>query len=158
MVLGDRHIDQYVGIEHVLVVRRIDHDGHGAVVLGGAAEHRRPADVDLLDRLVDHLPPTEELQGEEPIQLAIIGRPNVGKSSLLKIKGTEIQQRIQKLTVDAAGIYAAAWGGAGAGPKFARSGMSGYLSSRAYTIYGGASEVQKDVIAKNVLGIKRSAT
>jgi alkylation response protein AidB-like acyl-CoA dehydrogenase len=36
--------------------------------------------------------------------------------------------------------------------------MSGYLSSRAYTIYGGASEVQKDVIAKNVLGIKRSAT
>ena len=38
---------------------------------------------DLLDRLVDHLPPTEELQGEEPIQLAIIGRPNVGKSSLL---------------------------------------------------------------------------
>jgi GTPase len=38
---------------------------------------------DLLDRLVDHLPPTEELTGEEPIQLAIIGRPNVGKSSLL---------------------------------------------------------------------------
>ena len=34
--------------------------------------------------------------------------------------------------------------------------MSGYLSSRAYTIYGGASEVQKDVIAKNVLGIKTS--
>ena len=34
--------------------------------------------------------------------------------------------------------------------------MSGYLSSRAYTIYGGASEVQKDVIAKNVLGIKKS--
>jgi GTP-binding protein len=32
---------------------------------------------------VDHLPPTEELTGEEPIQLAIIGRPNVGKSSLL---------------------------------------------------------------------------
>lgn len=80
------------------------------------------------------------------------------ESSILKLKGTEIQQRIQKLTVDAAGIYAAAWGGAGAGPKFARSGMSGYLSSRAYTIYGGASEVQKDVIAKNVLGIKRSAT
>ena len=38
---------------------------------------------DLLDKLVDHLPPTEELTGEEPIQLAIVGRPNVGKSSLL---------------------------------------------------------------------------
>lgn len=78
------------------------------------------------------------------------------ESSILKLKGTEIQQRIQKLTVEAAGLYAAAWGASQPGPKFARGGMSGYLASRAYTIYGGASEVQKDVIAKNVLGIKRS--
>ena len=78
------------------------------------------------------------------------------ESSILKLKGTEIQQRIQKLTVEAGGIYAAAWGSAKAGPKFAKGGMGGYLSSRAYTIYGGASEVQKDVIAKNVLGLKSS--
>jgi alkylation response protein AidB-like acyl-CoA dehydrogenase len=32
--------------------------------------------------------------------------------------------------------------------------MSSYLGGRATTIYGGASEVQKDVIAKNVLGIR----
>jgi GTP-binding protein len=38
---------------------------------------------DLLDRVVGFLPPTEEVETEEPIQLAIIGRPNVGKSSLL---------------------------------------------------------------------------
>jgi GTP-binding protein len=38
---------------------------------------------DLLDRMVEHLPAAEELTGEEPIQLAIVGRPNVGKSSLL---------------------------------------------------------------------------
>lgn len=78
------------------------------------------------------------------------------ESSILKLKGTEIQQRIQKLTVEAGGIYSAAWGSTQAGPGFARSGMSGYLASRAYTIYGGASEVQKDVISKNVLGIKKS--
>jgi len=78
------------------------------------------------------------------------------ESSILKLKGTEIQQRIQKLTVEAGGIYSAAWGGKPVGPSFARGGMGGYLSSRAYTIYGGASEVQKDVIAKNVLGIKKS--
>ena len=78
------------------------------------------------------------------------------ESSILKLKGTEIQQRIQKLTVEAGGIYAAAWGGKPVGPSFARGGMAGYLASRAYTIYGGASEVQKDVIAKNVLGIKSS--
>lgn len=78
------------------------------------------------------------------------------ESSILKLKGTEIQQRIQKLTVEASGIYAPAWGHQSVGFPFARGGMGGYLASRAYTIYGGASEVQRDVIAKNVLGIKRS--
>jgi len=78
------------------------------------------------------------------------------ESSILKLKGTEIQQRVQKLTVEAGGIYSAAWGSKPVGPAFARGGMAGYLSSRAYTIYGGASEVQKDVVSKNVLGIKRS--
>ncbi len=78
------------------------------------------------------------------------------ESSILKLKGTEIQQRIQKLTVEAGGIYSAAWGAKPVGPSFAKGGMGGYLASRAYTIYGGASEVQKDVIAKNVLGLKRS--
>jgi len=77
------------------------------------------------------------------------------ESSIMKLKGTEIQQRIAKLTVEAGGIYSAGWGHP-VGPKFARGGMASYLASRAYTIYGGASEVQKDVIAKNVLGIKRS--
>jgi len=78
------------------------------------------------------------------------------ESSILKLKGTEIQQRIAKLTVEAGGIYSAAWGAKTPGYAFARGGMSSYLSSRAYTIYGGASEVQKDVVAKNVLGIKKS--
>ena len=88
---------------------------------------------------------------------AAAGGHNPGpESSILKLKGTEIQQRIQKLTVEAGGIYSAAWGAKPVGHSFARAGMSGYLSSRAYTIYGGASEVQKDVVAKNVLGIKKS--
>jgi GTP-binding protein len=38
---------------------------------------------ELLDQLVTLLPPAPEEEGEEPIQMAIIGRPNVGKSSLL---------------------------------------------------------------------------
>ncbi len=39
---------------------------------------------DLLDKVISFLPATELIEGqEEPIQLAIIGRPNVGKSSLL---------------------------------------------------------------------------
>ncbi len=38
---------------------------------------------DLLDKVIGYLPTTPEEETEEPIQLAIIGRPNVGKSSLL---------------------------------------------------------------------------
>jgi GTP-binding protein len=39
---------------------------------------------ELLDKVISFLPASQELEGlEEPIQLAIIGRPNVGKSSIL---------------------------------------------------------------------------
>ncbi|MCP9840734.1 ribosome biogenesis GTPase Der [Synechococcus sp. J7-Johnson] len=38
---------------------------------------------ELLDKVIGFLPTTPEEETEEPIQLAIIGRPNVGKSSLL---------------------------------------------------------------------------
>ncbi|MEI6829957.1 MAG: ribosome biogenesis GTPase Der [Synechococcaceae cyanobacterium ELA445] len=38
---------------------------------------------DLLDKVITFLPESEETETEEPVQLAIIGRPNVGKSSLL---------------------------------------------------------------------------
>ncbi|MCX5947444.1 MAG: 50S ribosome-binding GTPase, partial [Cyanobacteria bacterium] len=38
---------------------------------------------ELLDKVISFLPPTEEVETEPPVQLAIIGRPNVGKSSLL---------------------------------------------------------------------------
>ena len=80
------------------------------------------------------------------------------ESSILKLKGTEIQQRIQKLKVEASGIYSPAWGDQAVGLPFAKSGTAGYLASRAYTIYGGASEVQRDVIAKNVLGLTKKST
>ncbi len=74
------------------------------------------------------------------------------ESSIMKLKGTEIQQRISELNIEAAGVYGAAWGNP-VGHKFAKGAMSSYLGTRATTIYGGASEVQKDVIAKKVLDL-----
>jgi GTPase len=38
---------------------------------------------ELMDALIEHLPPIDEIEIEEEIRVAIIGRPNVGKSSLL---------------------------------------------------------------------------
>ena len=40
-------------LEHVGVVGGIDDDGDGAVVFGGAAEHRGAADVDVLDGFLE---------------------------------------------------------------------------------------------------------
>ena len=51
------------------------------------------------------------------------------------------------------GLFGSAWGLHSPGPSFARGATQHYLGGRATTIYGGASEVQKDVIAKNVLGM-----
>ena len=39
--------------EHRAVVERIDHDGDAVVVLGRGAHHRRPADVDVLDGVLE---------------------------------------------------------------------------------------------------------
>ncbi len=38
---------------------------------------------DILDALIEHLPPTSEIEETNEINVAIVGRPNVGKSSLL---------------------------------------------------------------------------
>ena len=104
-----------------------------------------------------------DLQALEFTELRSLSAAAAGKqpgpeSSILKLKGTEIQQRIAHLTTVAAGPYAPAYGNVKAGPKFAKGGTSSYLNSRYYTIFGGASEVQKDIIAKNVLGIKKSSS
>lgn len=76
------------------------------------------------------------------------------ESSILKLKGTFMQQRLSELTIEAGGIYSTNWSKEKAGPAFAKGGMNSYLSGRASTVYGGCSEVQKDVIAKSVLGLK----
>jgi len=75
------------------------------------------------------------------------------ESSILKLKGTMMQQRVQELTIEAGGIYSTNWSYESVGPIFAKGGMGAYLSGRAATVYGGCSEVQKDVIAKKVLGL-----
>jgi len=52
-------------------------------VIGVSAAHGLLID-DLLDAIAEHLPETEPLtEEEEAIRVAIVGRPNVGKSSLL---------------------------------------------------------------------------
>jgi|TARA_B110000259_G_scaffold4710_1_gene5353 alkylation response protein AidB-like acyl-CoA dehydrogenase len=79
------------------------------------------------------------------------------ESSLLKIKGTEISQAIHELQLQLAGSY----GGAlqsdlssdELGHDYAHEARGKYMYGRAATIYGGSNEVQRNVIAKAVLGL-----
>ena len=83
------------------------------------------------------------------------------EASILKIKGTEIQQTLSELFVRAAGEYAlplrreameAGWqpeaGLEGAGPAYATTVMAAYLNQRKLTIFGGTNEIQKNIVAK----------
>ena len=88
------------------------------------------------------------------------GRGPGPESSILKIKGTEIQQRITELTVEAVGNYAypfAAPNGEGSnelpGPDYALGASQNYFNMRKTSIYGGSNEIQRNIIAKAVLGL-----
>jgi len=79
------------------------------------------------------------------------------ESSLLKIKGTEITQAIQELQLQLAAYYGGALPGdvdaQQLGHDYAFEARGKYMYGRAATIYGGSNEVQRNVIAKAVLGL-----
>jgi len=85
-----------------------------------------------------------------------------GKSSFIKIRGTEIAQRITELLVQASGPDALRYqpgplfghnDDALIGPAHALGPVATYLFCRAMTIYGGSTEVQKNIMAKHALGL-----
>ena len=79
------------------------------------------------------------------------------ESSLLKLQGTTIQQKLQELRMDVAGYYSQTLQGdltaSELGHDFADIAQKLYFRGRASSIYGGSDEVQKNVTAKHVLGL-----
>jgi alkylation response protein AidB-like acyl-CoA dehydrogenase len=79
------------------------------------------------------------------------------ESSLLKLKGTEIQQSLQELSMDLAAHYCGLEetdANVGiAGHDFSNKSRLSYMYGRAATIYGGSNEVQKNITAKYILGL-----
>lgn len=83
-------------------------------------------------------------------------------SSLLKVQGTECQQRLHELAVEIAGPYAApdqmaarqpASNVAALGPAEAMLASARYFNGRAASIYGGSNEIQRGIMAKLLLGV-----
>lgn len=100
---------------------------------------------------------------EHRIMSALANGQNPGPaSSLLKCRGTEMSQRVTELALEAAAAYAApdqkdarlpGANVAPIGPDWAVTASPKYLNTRASSIYGGSNEVQRNIMAKLVLGL-----
>jgi alkylation response protein AidB-like acyl-CoA dehydrogenase len=102
-------------------------------------------------------------QTEAQILKALEGGGHPGEeSSMLKILGTQLQQSLESLRVEASAYYALPSelaviknpSNEGAiGPEFTIRAVSDYNFGRAASIYGGSNEIQRNVIAKAVLSL-----
>ena len=88
------------------------------------------------------------------------------EASILKIKGTEIQQSISELMMRAVGPYAlpfrreameAGWqfdpAREAPGPRYAATLAAAYFNQRKLSIFGGTNEIQKNIISKMIIGL-----
>jgi alkylation response protein AidB-like acyl-CoA dehydrogenase len=80
------------------------------------------------------------------------------ESSILKVAGSEIQQRVADLAMEAVGYYAlpddlSLGDNETVGPDYARGLAGRYFNLRKASIYGGSNEIQRNIIAKAVLGL-----
>lgn len=102
-------------------------------------------------------------QAELRIKGAFSAGENPGAlSSLVKIVGTELGQRLNELSIDLVGPAASPlalealdprFEGEAPMPEYALTAMAEYINNRASTIYGGTAEIQRTIIAKKVLGL-----
>ncbi len=85
---------------------------------------------------------------------AQLGHAPGPESSILKIRGSEIMQQCFELAMDLMGHNSLEWfNEAGTVPPIEQWVPSAFNYTRATTIYGGSNEIQKNIIAKHLLGL-----
>lgn len=107
-----------------------------------------------------------DLQVLEMTELRALSEVNAGRDpgplmSLLKTKGSELQQAATELGMEAAGPYGFIdMNKTGSGTNWAPEAWAGlaraadrYLNMRKSSIYGGSNEIQRGIIAKHALGL-----
>ena len=108
-----------------------------------------------------------DLMALEFTELRAVSTANQGgvpgtEVNLLKIRGSEMQQKISELLIEAVGYYAnpfipdsfqAGWNEEPIGPNYAATLAPEYFNWRKSSIYAGSNEVQKNIISKMVLGL-----
>ena len=141
------------GVEKIKAIARTEQDGDRPLIENPFFKRKiSELEIDLTALEFTEL---RSLAGEAS------GKGPGPESSLLKIKGSEIQQRITELALEAVGHYGAPYfRGFGEGdnehpigPDYAHRAAPTYFNTRKTTIYGGSNEIQRNIIAKMVLGI-----
>ena len=98
-----------------------------------------------------------ELLALELTALRVVAHSEGGEphpaSSVLKLKGTELQQAVSELVVDLGGPDTLASGEEGDTESWYRRSTPTYLNLRKASIYGGANEVQRQIISRTILGL-----
>jgi alkylation response protein AidB-like acyl-CoA dehydrogenase len=132
------------------MVRRIARDTRvgGKTLMDDAAFRRRLARLDIRLRTVG-------MANLRTLSAAQLGHAPGPESSILKVAGTELQQEITELAMDAMGHNALGWfdSPTDAMPEYQLWMASNFNYLRAATIYGGSNEIQKNIISKMILGL-----
>jgi alkylation response protein AidB-like acyl-CoA dehydrogenase len=142
-------------LAQVKEMAKAERSGYGASHLDDADFQARVRDVEI------------QIMAMEYTELRILGAlaagQNVGpESSLLKTRGTELQQAVTELALEAVGGYALPLDQSTpapgdnfqpVGPKYANGVAQDYFNTRKVSIYAGSNEIQRDIMAKMVLGL-----
>lgn len=145
---------------------------------GVAATGRTLRVVGLLRRMAQEsggLPPSLlrryaaleiDIQATEYTQQRMLAAIDSGQSvgnanaSILKLKASQLYQVASQLFLDAVGEWglvdqasALYEGGAAVGPDYCLTAAARFMNSKAMSIFGGASEVQKTILARGTLGL-----
>jgi alkylation response protein AidB-like acyl-CoA dehydrogenase len=108
-----------------------------------------------------------EVRAVEMLEHRTLSALSLGQSpgpaaSVLKLRGSETTQRIDELMIEAVDGYVAPRqpdalkpgnNETVIGPKAALTAMARYLYDRSVTIFGGTSEIQRNIVARAILGL-----
>ncbi len=140
--------NERVGVAPVAATKRVL-----ATVKDIARDQGRLSDPLISSRFVEL---ENELLALELTALRVVANSSDGKphpaSSILKLKGSELQQAVSELQVDLAGELSLATG-SDAVPDWAALATPTYLNLRKASIYGGSNEIQRQIIAGTILGL-----
>jgi alkylation response protein AidB-like acyl-CoA dehydrogenase len=139
------------GLQRVREIATTELSDTGGPLLQDAFFKRKVAELEI-DLTALEFTELRTLAGESS------GKGPGPESSILKIKGTEIQQRLHELALEAVGHYGAPYlrdlgHNANIGPAYAEGLAGDYFNGRKTSIYGGSNEIQRNIIAKMVLGL-----